>query len=122
MATQTLKTESGEERVVLSRREYDALLAKLGDEGAEDRMTLIIAAEARAEAPLPESVSAAILGGDSVLKALRNWRGMTQVRLADAAGIGQGYLSELEARLKKGSPETLTKLAHCLDAPAGWLV
>jgi len=118
---QTLTTESGEELVVLSRRDYDALLARLGDEEAEDRMTLILAAEARAEAPLPEFVSAAILKGDSVLKALRNWRGLTQVQLAEAAGIGQGFLSELEARMKTGSAETLTKLAQRLDVPLGWL-
>jgi hypothetical protein len=97
MTVQTLITESGEELVVLSRRDYDALPARSGDEEAGDRMTLIIAAEARAEAPLPEVVSAAILKGDSVLKALRAWRGLTQVQLADAAGIGQGFLSELGA-------------------------
>jgi DNA-binding Xre family transcriptional regulator len=118
---QTLITESGEELVVLSRRDYDALLARLGDEEAEDRMTLILAAEGRAETPLPEVVSAAILKGDSVLKALRAWRGLTQVQLAEAAGIGQGFLSELEGRTKTGSPETLTKLAQRLDVPVGWL-
>jgi DNA-binding XRE family transcriptional regulator len=121
MTVQTLTTESGEELVVLSRRDYDALLARLGDEAAEDRMTLILAAEARAEAPLPEPVSASILKGDGILKALRNWRGLTQVQLAEAAGIGQGYLSELEARAKTGSAETLAKLAQRLDVPAGWL-
>jgi DNA-binding XRE family transcriptional regulator len=121
MTIQTLTTESGEELVVLSRRDYDVLLARLGDEEAEDRMTLIIAAEARAEAHLPEPVSSAILKGGSVLKALRNWRGLTQVQLADAAGIGQGYLSELEARTKSGSPETRAKLAQQLEIPVGWL-
>jgi len=117
---QTLKTESGEELVVLSRRDYDALLARLGEEEAEDRMTLILAAEARAEAPLPETVSTAILNGDGLLKALRAWRGMTQVQI-DAAGIGQGYLSELEGRAKTGSPDTLAKLAQALDVPPGWV-
>ena len=121
MTVQTLTTESGDELVVLSRRDYDALLARCGDEDAEDRMTLILAAEGRAEAPLPEAVSAAILKGDSVLKALRNWRGLTQVQLAEAAGIGQGFLSELEARMKTGSAETLAKLAQRLDVPVGWL-
>ena len=121
MTVQTLTTESGDELVVLSRRDYDALLARCGDEDAEDRMTLILAAEARAEAPLPEAVSAAILKGDCVLKALRNWRGLTQVQLAEAAGIGQGFLSELEARMKTGSAETLAKLAQRLDVPVGWL-
>lgn len=121
MGVQKIVTESGEELVVLSRREYDALLAQLGDEEAEDRMTLIVAAEARGEAPLPESVSSAVLGGDSVLKALRLWREMTQVQLAQAAGLGQGFLSELEARAKAASPATLAKLASCLDVPVGWL-
>ncbi len=121
MTVQTLTTESGEELVVLSRRDYDALLSRLGEEDAEDRMTLIRAAEARAEAPLPESVSTAILDGDSILKALRVWRGMTQVQLADAAGIGQSYLSELEGRAKTGSPETLAGLAQALNVPLGWV-
>ncbi len=82
MTVQTLIADAGEELVVLSRRDYDALLARLGDEEAEDRMTLIAAAEARAETPLPEAVSSAILTGESVLKPLRLWRGMTQIQLA----------------------------------------
>jgi hypothetical protein len=45
MTVQTLTTQSGEELVVLSRRDYDALLARSGDEEAEDRMTLVFAAE-----------------------------------------------------------------------------
>ena len=121
VTVQTLTTESGEELVVLSRRDYDALLARLGEEDAEDRMTLVLAAEARAEAPLPDSVSAAVLRGDGLLRAIRNWRGLTQVQLAEGAGIGQGYLRELEARAKTGSVETLTKLARRLDVPTGWL-
>jgi hypothetical protein len=54
---QTIRTENGDELVVLSRRDCDVLLARAGDEDAEDRMTLIIAAEARGERPLPEAVS-----------------------------------------------------------------
>lgn len=121
MGVQILKTEEGKELVVLSRREYDALLARAGDEDAEDRMTLIVAAEARAETPLPESVSAAILAGDSCLKALRTWRGLTQAELAKRSGINQGYISEIENHSKTGAAETLSKLAEALDVPAGWL-
>jgi DNA-binding XRE family transcriptional regulator len=97
------------------------LLARLGDEDAEDRMTLIITAEARSQTALPEPMSKAILGGDTTLKALRNWRGATQAQLAAAAQINKGYLSELEAGAKTGSPQTLAKLANSLDVPAGWL-
>ena len=122
MGIQIIKTESGEELVVMSRREYDALLAQLGDEDAEDRMTLVIAAEARADAPLPEPVSVAMLAGDSLLKALRKWRGMTQAVVASEAGINQGYLSELEAGAKTGAPETLRRLAALYDVPERWLI
>lgn len=121
MGIQVLKTEDGKELVVLSRRDYDALLARAGDEEAEDRMTMIIAAEARSDAPLPAAVSAAILGGDTCLKALRTWRAMTQAELAKRSGINQGYVSELENRSKTGTPETLAKLAAALDIPAAWL-
>lgn len=121
MTVQTLVTASGEQLVVLSRRDYDALLARSGDEEAEDRMTLIIAAEARAESTLPPDVSSAVLAGDSLIKALRRWRGKTQAELASAAGINQGFLSEMEARTKQGSHDTLAKLAACLDVPEAWL-
>ena len=122
MGVQTLRTDSGEELVVMPRRDYDALLARLGDDDAEDRMTLLIAAEARGDKPLPAAVSAAILSGDSVLRALRNWRAMTQAELAKGTGLTQGYLSEIEARAKTGAPETLAKIAQVLKVPPGWLV
>ncbi len=47
MKPQIITTDAGEELVILSRREYDSLLARLGYEEAEDRMTLLIANEAR---------------------------------------------------------------------------
>lgn len=122
MGIQIIRTEAGEELVVMSRREYDALLAQLGDEDAEDRMTLVIAAEARGEAPLPEPVSAAMLAGDSLLKALRKWRGLTQAGVAGELGINQGYLSELESGAKAGAPETLCRLAALYDVRESWLV
>lgn len=47
MQPQIIKTESGEELVVLPRRDYDAMLARLGDEEAEDRMTERLVVEGR---------------------------------------------------------------------------
>ena len=121
MTVQIIKTDSGEELVVLSRRDYDALLARLGDEEAEDRMTVSIAAEQRAEASLPEPVSAAVLRGEGLLRSLRGWRGLTQVQLAEAAEIGQSFLSELESRVKTPSADTAARLARALDVPVGWI-
>lgn len=77
MPTQTIKTASGEELVVLTRREFGALMAQLGDEEAEDRMRLLIAAKARDEAPLPAAISEAVLKGGSLNPAtqfcVRSW-------------------------------------------------
>ena len=122
MGIQFLKTESGEELVVLNRREYDALLARAGDEDAEDRMTILLAAEARAETPLPAPVSELILNGHSTLKALRVWRGVTQSDLAAKSTVNQGFISEIENGAKAGARETLQKIALALDVPEGWLV
>ena len=46
MKPQFLTTENRKELVALSRRDDDSLLAQLGDEDAEDRMTVRIAEEA----------------------------------------------------------------------------
>lgn len=121
MNIQVLRAEDGSELVVLSRREFDALLARAGDEDAEDRMTLLIAAEARAETPLPAQVSASLLASESLVRALRKWRGRTQIQLAADSGINQGYLSEIENGTKNATPETLAKLSAALDVPQDWL-
>jgi hypothetical protein len=47
MKPQFLRTETGKELVVLSRRDYDSLLARLGDKEAEDLMTVRIVEDIR---------------------------------------------------------------------------
>ncbi len=118
---QTIETESGETLVVLTRRDYDALLARAGDEDAEDRMTLLIAAEARGEQPLPAEVSAAILKGAGLLEALRCWRGLSVTELAAATGVAESEIGQLESKATTGSPELLARIATCLSVPVGWL-
>lgn len=123
---QIIRSPSGDELVVLPRAEYEALLAAAED-AEEDAADLAMLDRRRAEAAgpdglLPAEVSQSILKGDSLLKALRRWRGLTQTELAEAAGLGQGYLSDLEARHKQGSPETLARLAAALGIPRPWLV
>lgn len=71
---------------------------------------------------LPAEVTAAMLKGATLIKALRKWRGLTQVQLADATGLAQSYLSELEAEGRKtGSPEAWAKIAAALDVDVNWL-
>ncbi len=73
-----------------SRRDYEALLARAGDEDAEDAMTARIVREtteaiARGEdVALPAAVWEAIEGGESPVRVLRKHRGLTQAKLAEA--------------------------------------
>ncbi len=125
-SVQTLRTPGGEELVVLSRQDYDALVALAADAEEDDDDVAIYDArktqtEASGESPLPGPVGAALLKGDSLLKAIRRWRGLSQRAVAERSGIGQGYLSDLERRRRAGAPDTLEKLASVLDVPVAWL-
>jgi len=122
---QIILTPNGEELVVLPRAEYEALL-KYADPDAEDADDAAIYDARKAElagggAVLPPKVSAAILKGESRLRAIRKWRCMTQQLLNSATDISQGYLSDLENGRRTGSPETIAALAKALDVPMEWL-
>ena len=124
---QFIKTASGEELVVLPREEYEALIDRANPED-EDAADVAIYDVRKAELTaggvvLPPEVSAAILRGESRLKAIRNWRDMTQMHVCLMApiDISQGYLSDLESGRRTGTPETLKGLARVLKVPVEWL-
>jgi DNA-binding XRE family transcriptional regulator len=122
---QIIRTPDGEELVVLPRADYEALVER-ADHEAEDAADVAIYDARKAELAagggiLPPEVSAAILRGDSRLKAIRNWRGETQLHLTFKTGIAQGYLSDLENGRRRGTSDTIAKLAQALNVPAEWL-
>lgn len=123
-APQIIKTPGGEELVVLSRADYEALL-QATREAAEDAADVAIYDARKAELgesePLPAELSLAVLQGESRLRALRKWRGMTQDELAGRTGLTQGFLSDLESRRRAASAETVDRLALALDVPKTWI-
>jgi len=119
---QIIRTPGGEELVVLSRAEYEALLERADHEAEDaDDVAIYDARKAAGEGVLPPEVGAAILRGESRLKAIRNWRDETQLHLSFKTGIGQGYLSDLESGRRAGTPETIAKLAQALSVAVEWL-
>lgn len=112
--------------VVLPRTEYEALLkaAEAADEDADD-VAIYDARKAELasgnEGTLPAAVSQLMLKGHSRLKAIRLWRDISQLDLAKLAGVGQGYLSDIETGRRAGSAEVLKNLADKLDVPAVWI-
>lgn len=51
------------------------------------------------------------------MRQARAARDITQVALAEALGITQGYVSEIERGTRGTSPELLAKIAEVLDCP-----
>ena len=118
----------GEDLVVIPRRDYEALLARAGDEASEDAATArIIAATgakiARGEdVALPAAVWAAIESGEHPVRAIRRYRGLTQLDVAKRAGLRQGYIADIEAGRKTGSAASLKAIAAALDVPLDVIV
>ena len=125
MTVQFFKTPAGEEIAILPRSEYEDLIQRAAaaeaDEDALD-VAMYDARKAELSSHLPAEVTANMLRGDSLLKAVRNWRDETQSHIEFKTGIGQGYLSDLESGRRKGTRETLAKLADALEVPHDWFV
>ena len=122
-----LPTPHGEDLVLLTRAEFDALIA-LAAEAEENADDVALYDQRMAELKvepnslLPVEVSRSMLKGDSLLKALREWKGFTQMHLAFKTGLTQGYVSDLESGRRKGTQATLMLVADALGIDRAWLV
>jgi transcriptional regulator with XRE-family HTH domain len=123
---QTIKSPSGEELIILPKAEFDALILAASD-GIEDDDDVAVfdtrMADLKAgfDARLPSEVSAAMLRGDTLIRALRRWKDVTQLQIAYKTTLTQGYISDLESGRKAGTPETLRQIAEALDVDPSWL-
>lgn len=123
---QTFTTPSGDELVLLTKADYEALLDRAAANDDDEDSELIAIADARMQNPasserLPVEVSRLLLSGTSLLKALREWRELGQLRLADQIGTSQGFISDLESGRRAMTDEVRRKLAGALDVPESWL-
>ena len=127
MGAQTIITESGEELVVLSRREYDSLLASLGDDEAEDRVAArIITASQEAvargdEILLPGDFVKHVLGGENVIAAARTHLGFDLATVASASGLPPDELFRLESGTRAPTLEERSRIAAALGVDPRWL-
>ena len=69
------------------------------------------ALETKGEELIPGKVVFALLDGRNSIRVWREYRGLTQLQLAQAAGISVPYLSQLESGKRKGSMKVLTAIA-----------
>jgi len=122
---QFIKTEGGEELAILPKSEYERLAKLITD---EDIGTARLVHNARdkiaagREVMVPKAVVDRLAAGENPIHVLREWRAMTQVGLAVAVGITQGYLSDLEAGKRKGPVALHQKIALALGVPISLLL
>jgi DNA-binding XRE family transcriptional regulator len=130
--------------VVLSRDDWDRIVAVLGDPGladeyAEDADDIAAVAAARAEdaifavrieaerggpveVTIPIEVIEAKRDGAHPIKAWREYRDWTQLHLASLSRVGRDLIAQIETRRKQGSVATLDRVARALGVPIEALI
>ena len=84
-------------------------------EAERDALELRLAVrEAAGQERVPAALVDRLATGESPVRAWREYRGMTQRALADAAGISPAMMNEIEAGKKDGSLRTLLAIARVL--------
>lgn len=115
MGIQTLTTSNGERLVVMPEEEYERLL-DAADEAAAvaavDRFEQKLAAGE--EEFIPAEYVYRMLDGENRVAVWREFRGLTAKALAEAAGITQAYLSQIETGKRDGTIGTMKKIADAL--------
>lgn len=118
------KGPQGDDIVILSREEYDQLIAAINEDAAD--IELLRRNIARVESGEEETFTSdevdAFLASKTPLAFFRKKRRMSQDTLAKRAGITQSYLSEIEIGRKSGDIRTLSKLADALKVSLDNLV
>jgi DNA-binding XRE family transcriptional regulator len=112
---QFIQTPKGEDLAILPRASFERLRELAEDRlDAEDARAALARMRAGEEELVPQNVVDRLLSGESPIRVWREHRGLTQVRLASAAGIKKAYLSQIESRQRKGTVATLRTLARAL--------
>jgi DNA-binding XRE family transcriptional regulator/PHD/YefM family antitoxin component YafN of YafNO toxin-antitoxin module len=111
------KTPQGDDIVILSRAEYDALTARRTDEDAADAAhanRILAAVGSGTETLLTSEQADQLLDAKSPLAFWRKYRGVTQQAVSESIGVAQGFISEIESGTKTGDVQTLAAIARVL--------
>jgi DNA-binding Xre family transcriptional regulator len=115
MGIQKITTPKGERLIMMSEEEYEDLLDQIDEAAgvaAVDRFKRKLAAGE--EELLPSEFVDRILDGANKVLAWREYRNVSGKQLAEAAGITQAYLSQIETGKRDGTVGTMKKIAEAL--------
>jgi DNA-binding XRE family transcriptional regulator len=108
MTIQTTLGPNGEDMVLLSLDEYEDLVDARGHAAAMQ------AVASGAMEMLSEEDTVAYLAAKTPLAFWRRHRGVTQQALADAIGVSQAYIAQIENGVREGNPVMLRDMARVL--------
>lgn len=124
MSAQIIEKDGKAEFAVVPIDEYNLLLEK-----AEELDDVMFFDKAMHELKVgqdelvPAEVATRLVSGkESLLKVWREFRGMTQVQLAEQAGISQGQVALIEGGKREGKVSVLKALANALNVDLDDLV
>lgn len=100
-------TIDGKNYVLVSEDDYEDLIDSLE---AQAIMARVMAGEET----FPHELIVELSQTDSRIRTYRKYRGMTGTELAEAAGISQPHLSDIENGKKAGSVDVLKRIATAL--------
>ena len=123
MAVMT-KTPKGDDIVILSKMEYDRLVAGAGEDARDAATAKRVMARIKSgdEDVLSSAEVTALLKAKTPLAFWRKKRGLSQRILAQQVSVAQGFISEIESGKKTGDVAVLKRIADALGISLGDLV
>lgn len=115
MTVQIIEKNGVPEFAVLPIDDYQALVNKaamLDDVSAFDKATASL--QAGKDELVPSTVLDALLDGVNAVKVWREYRGLSQAALADAAGLSQAYIAQIETGKRTGRVDAYKAIAGAL--------
>lgn len=112
---QIIEKDGVPEYAIVPIEQYRRLLVLVEDAAdIADADAALAAIQAGEEVYPAELVACLALADEPPLKVWREYRGMTQDRLAVLAGVSKSYISQIEAGKKNGSVKVMRKVAEAL--------
>lgn len=116
MSAQIIENNGVPEYAVVPIADYRALIEKaemLDDVATFDKAQAILAAGE--DELVPSDVVDSLLANVNAVKVWREYRGMSQATLADAAGLSQGYIAQIENGKREGKIDAYRAIASVLE-------
>ena len=123
MSTQIIENNGVPEYAVVPIADYQVLIEKaemLDDIAAFDKAEAKLAAGE--DELLPSNIVDLLLADVNAVKVWREYRGMSQATLADAAGLSQAYIAQIETGKREGRVDAYRAIANVLDVDIDDLV